>query len=406
MNRKKVFILIIIFFLVLPINFVFANDNELNLYSEAAILVDENSNFILYDKNSNKKMYPASTTKILTAIIAIEKCNLDDIVTVNQSAISQIPEGYSSAHLVNGEKISVKNLLSAFLVPSANDAGYVLAEYISGSISEFAKLMNEKATEIGCNSSHFVNPSGIHDDNHYTTAYDLSLIAKYCMNNKTFRDIVCQKTCTIPKTNKTDIRNYKNTNLLLNTSSKFYLPECIGIKTGYTVEAGNCLISCFSKENMNLIGVVLGAKRINNSDSTRFIDSINLFNYGYNNYYLKTIVSKNDVITNIQIKNGSKETKNLDLIAENDINVLLKKDEKIPDPVIYLNDNILGPISKDSCIGKATYNINNETYTVNLLASHDVEAINNSFILFGFLGFFIVIIISVIKFKAKRIPHR
>lgn len=185
----------------------------LNIHSDAAILMDYKTGTVLYSKASEEKMYPASTTKILTAILALEKCNLDDVVTVSKSAISSIPSGYSSAYLSEGEEISVNDLISVFLVHSANDAGYVLAEHISGSIDEFANLMNEKALEIGCKNTHFTNPSGIHDENHYTTAYDLALIAKYCMQNSKFRNIVSMKTCTINSTNKFGIRKYTNTRI-------------------------------------------------------------------------------------------------------------------------------------------------------------------------------------------------
>ena len=192
MKTKSISIIsILILFLILPNSFVYAQntDDKINIYSEAAILIDSSTGIILYEKNSKQKMYPASTTKILTAIIAIEKCDLDTQIIVSKSAISAIPAGYASCYLSEGEEISVNDLLTVFLVHSANDAGYVLAEYISGSIDNFAKLMNQKAHEIGCENSKFTNPSGIHNENHYSTAYDMGLIATYCMKNKTFRKI-------------------------------------------------------------------------------------------------------------------------------------------------------------------------------------------------------------------------
>ena len=351
-------------------------------------------------------MYPASTTKILTAILALEKCNLDDIVTVSKSAISSIPSGYSSAYLSEGEEISVNDLITVFLVHSANDAGYVLAEHISGSIDEFANLMNEKALEIGCKNTHFTNPSGIHDENHYTTAYDLALIAKYCMQNSKFRNIVSMKTCTINSTNKFGVRKYTNTNDLINTSSKYYLEECIGIKTGYTAQAKNCLISACSKDNMALICVVLGANQLNSSESSRYEDSINLFKYGYSNYSVKTFANKDDVITNIEVKNGTKDTRNLDLTLEDSISGLIKNNLNIPDSTITLNDNISAPIAKGTVLGTISYTIDNNTYTKNLLASHDVE--QDAVLLFIFkiiLGialFLILITILFSKSKKKR----
>ena len=205
MKAKKLFITLLLILILPNYNIYATNENEskntdedeLNLYSEAAVLIDSNTGTVLYSKNGEERKYPASTTKILSAIIAIETCDLDEIVTVQQSAVSQIPAGYSSAYLTDGEEISVRDLLTVFLVHSANEAGYVLAEHIAGSIEDFADLMNQKAKEIGCTNSHFVNPSGIHDDNHYSSAYDLSLIAKYCIKNSTFRGLVLLQFCKI-----------------------------------------------------------------------------------------------------------------------------------------------------------------------------------------------------------------
>lgn len=402
----KIPILLLVFVFVIQIKFSYGYKNELNIYSDSAILMDFKTGTILYSKNSTEKMYPASTTKILTAIIALEECNLDDIVTVSKSAISVIPPGYSSANLLEGEQISVKDLVTVFLVHSANDAGYVLAEHISGSIDEFANLMNKKATEIGCKDTHFTNPSGIHDENHYTTSYDLSLIARYCMLNKNFRNIVSQKSCTINRTNKSDVRTYKNTNDLINPSSKYYLEECVGIKTGYTSQAKNCLISACSKDNLALICVILGSNQMSNGESSRYQDSINLFKYGYSNYSVKTFANKDDIIKNIEVKNGTKETRNLDLILEDSISGLLKNGENIPDASITLNDNISAPIAKGTVLGTISYNIDNMQYTKNLIASHDVNKDDFTLLilelLLGIILFVILITIIILRFKKKR----
>ena len=387
-------------------NSVSSNDN-INIYSDAGILIDFKTGNVLYSKNGNERRYPASTTKILTAILAIEKCNLDDIVTVSKSAVSSIPSGYSTAYLSADEEISVRDLITVFLVHSANDAGYVLAEHISGSIDAFADLMNSKAKEIGCIDTHFTNPSGIHDENHYTTASDLALIARYCMQNATFRSIVSKKTCTISSTNKFGERSYINTNDLLNPSSKYYLEECVGIKTGYTSQAKNCLISACSKNGLGLICVILGANPINNSESSRYIDSINLFKYGYSNYSLKTLIDKGDVVETIKISNGSDETKSLDLIVEDSISALSNNSAVVSEPKIVLKGNLSAPIAKNSIIGTISYTIDDTTYTQNLLASHDVEQSNYTVYILGFVFIFLVIIIIltiiiIMKFKKSK----
>lgn len=394
---KVLKILIIVVCLVNSTIVYGSNDNdEPSVYSDSAILIDFKTGTVLYSKNSEDKMYPASTTKILTAIIAIEKCNLNEIVTVSKSSVSAIPEGYSSAYLSEGEQISVKDLLTVFLVHSANDAGYVLAEHISGSIQEFANLMNEKASEIGCKNTNFTNPSGIHDDNHYSTAHDLALIARYCMTNSVFRNIVSQKTCTINATNKFGVRSYKNTNDLINPTSKYYMEDCIGIKTGYTRQAKNCLISSCLKNNLILICVVLGANPINNIESSRYEDSINLFNYGYSNYSIKTFVNENDTVKNVEIKNGSKNANNLDLISKDALSGLIGNSDALPTPVVTLKSNISAPIAKGTVLGTVSYTSYGITYSSDLIAASDIEKNDTTLIMLYIALAFILIIILIV----------
>ena len=290
------------------------SDNKiqnLSIYSDAAILMDSKTGKILYEKNSNEKKYPASTTKILTAIIAIENCNLSDTISASYNAIMSIPSGYSIAEIKENEVLTVEQLLNVFLIHSANEAGYILAEHISGSISNFADLMNQKALEIGCTDTHFTNPSGIQDENHYSTAHDMALIAQYCMKNETFRQIVCKTSYTLEPTDKTpEERYFVTTNDLIKTSSEYYYPYCIGIKTGYTSKAKNCLISASQKDGLELITVVLGAEFTENGKSARNTDTINLFNYGFENYKYQEILSKNSVIKNVTVKMPQKKQKN------------------------------------------------------------------------------------------------
>ena len=329
-------------------------------------------------------------------------------MTVHESAVSQIPAGYSSAYLTDGEEISVKDLLTVFLVHSANEAGYVLAEYISGSIEDFAKLMNQKAAEIGCTNSHFVNPSGIHDDNHYSSAHDLSLIARYCMQNSTFRNLVSLQSCTIKATNKSDSRYYVNTNDLINPSSKYYLEDCIGIKTGFTSEAKNCLISCCSKDNLELICVVLGASATDDGASARYIDSIALFDYGYSNYSIKNVAQKDEIVSTTQIANATKETRDLDLLLSDDLNVLVENNTDIPEPTIYLNENLNAPITENTVIGTINYSVNGVKYSQNLLAAHSVE--KNDFLVSIFeialVGVIFLILITALFSRSKKKKKR
>ena len=383
------------------------NDN-LKIYSDAVILIENQTGKTLYEKNSEQKMYPASTTKILTAILSIEKGNLNDKVTVSKTAIAQMKPGYTSAYLSEGEIISVEDLLKVLLINSANDASNVLAEYISGSIDSFVNLMNEKSKELGCTNTHFVTTNGLHDDNHYTTAKDLAIIARYCMQNETFRKIVSMKKCVIPATNKSEERIYKNTNDLINPTSGYYYPSCIGIKTGFTSEAKNCLISACSKNGLQVIAVVLGASITENHKSARYVDSKTLYDYTYSNYSIQNIAKASSVIETIEVKNATDKTKSLDLKLEKDLNVLVNnKDNENIKTEIVLKDNISAPIATNSVVGNITYIVGADKYTINLLASHDVEKKENiiwilRLSLFLILLIFIIFIIYKISKKPKK----
>lgn len=383
------------------------SDNKiqnLSIYSDAAILMDSKTGKILYEKNSNEKKYPASTTKILTAIIAIENCNLSDTISASYNAIMSIPSGYSIAEIKENEVLTVEQLLNVFLIHSANEAGYILAEHISGSISNFADLMNQKALEIGCTDTHFTNPSGIQDENHYSTAHDMALIAQYCMKNETFRQIVCKTSYTLEPTDKTpEERYFVTTNDLIKTSSEYYYPYCIGIKTGYTSKAKNCLISASQKDGLELITVVLGAEFTENGKSARNTDTINLFNYGFENYKYQEILSKNSVIKNVTVKNATKETKELPIITENSITSLVPNniDLNSLEPIISINENIEAPISEGTVIGSIKYNIDGIEYSTNLCAEHSVEKFD-LILLIGQISAVIIILIIIYKILSHK----
>lgn len=217
---KKFCIILFILFCILMnyTSIVFATEESTpNVFSPAALLMDLDSGKILYEKNINEKRYPASLTKIMTAILTLENCKLSDVTTVSYDAVMTIPYGYSIANLQIGEELTIEQLLNVLMIASANDAGIVLAEHIAGSVENFAVMMNEKAKELGCTNTNFTNPSGIHDENHYTTAHDLALISRYAMQNETFRNIVSTTSYKLPITNKyeKDDRLFTNSNALL-----------------------------------------------------------------------------------------------------------------------------------------------------------------------------------------------
>ena len=356
-----------------------------NISSPSAILMDLKSGTILYEKNIDKKMYPASLTKVMTAIIVLENCDLNEVATVSYDAVMSISYGYVTANLQIGEELTVEQLLYVLMVGSSNDAAIVLAEHVAGSVEEFSKLMNEKAKEIGCTSTNFVNPNGAHDENHYSTSHDLALIAKYAMKNEMFRTLVSTTSYRLPKTNKynKEDRLFTTTNALLmvnnNTNAdNYYYKYATGIKTGFTTPAKNCLIASANKENLELLTVVLGAGQNDKGLSERYIDTINLFEYGYDNYTLMEVIKAGGIVQTTNIKNATRDTKKLDAVVANDISVLIKisdKDNALL-PEVNLNNNLKAPIKKGDVIGSVKYTVEGIEYTEDLVASNDVKKSN------------------------------
>ena len=257
--------------------------NELNIYAQSCILVECSTHRIAYEKNAETRLYPASTTKVLTAILAVEKCNLTDTVTITNDMISRIPPGYTTAYLQVGETVTVEELLNTLLIPSANDSGFALAIHISGSIEDFANLMNEKAKEIGCQNSNFTNPSGIHDEKHYSTAKDMALIGQYAMNYPQITDIVCKTSYTLHP-GASNARTFETTNTLIKPSEKNYYEFANGFKTGFTDPAGACIIATAQKDNMKFLAVVLNAPESDSNINYRDADCKTLFEYGFTNF--------------------------------------------------------------------------------------------------------------------------
>ena len=258
MKIKKVICLILICLLILPVTIVKATDLEVS--APMAILMDGRTGKVLYEKHAYEKAYPASLTKMLTAIVVVENCSLTDIVTYSDASQEGLPQGYIVSNLTDGEQLTVEQMLNLLLISSYNDIANVLAIHVSGSIEAFTELMNQKAEEIGCKNSHFTNTNGMHEENHYTTAYDMALISREAMKHESLRDIVAKIYYTLGSTNKysgTD-RIYETTNgLLLSGNETGYYEYARGIKTGFTTPAGSCLASYAVKNNMELYAVVL-----------------------------------------------------------------------------------------------------------------------------------------------------
>lgn len=333
--KSKIIVLITIFITCFCI--VSANDN-LSINSKAAISMDADSSTVLYNKNIDQKVYPASTTKILTAILTIENIDLNRNVVVTKSAIA-IPWDSSSVYLKEGEIISVKDLLYCLLLNSGNDAANVLAEAVSGDIDSFVKLMNQKLQELGCTQTNFTNAHGYSDDNHYTTALDMAKILNYCIENPTFVEIMSTKSYIVNETNKTKEKRYLyNTNRLILTKEDSvyarYYEYCIGGKTGYTDEAGRTLVTFGKKDGKTVIVAIFGASSSGSKD-VRYTDAINLFEYSFNNFTKKTIAKADEY--NFNYINTNKRL-NYTLGLKQDFEMLCHN-SKMPDFYYTININ-------------------------------------------------------------------
>lgn len=383
MKNKLIAIIVLLILIFSAISTTsFAETADITTYSPHCILMEASSGKIIYEKDAYTPVAPASTTKIMTAILALEHCELTDTATVSHEAIYTVPIGYAHAYLVEGEVLTINQLLHILLIPSANDAANVLAEHIAGSVSSFTTMMNTKALEIGCKNTNFVNANGVENKNHYSTAYDLALMGRYAMQNETFRKIVLTKNYTLPATNKyaEPTRFFKNTNELIipderDSVDNYYYSYATGIKTGYTNTAKNCIVASAKKDDIEYILVIVGAERIENGLSGRFLDCKNLFNYAFDNYKTHLINESNSILKQVKISDNSLFGKKLDLIVQDDITLLLKKDTDISSitPTIEITSTLAAPITKNSVIGTISYSIDGNEYTSNLLAVQDIE---------------------------------
>ncbi len=266
-----------------------ANLTGEHLKATSAILIQADTGEVLFEKDADKVMYPASTTKIMTALLAIlyGADNWDQPVTISQNALN-VPSDSSTIGLTVGEEIKLKDLVYATMVASGNDGAIAIAEAVAGDVPTFVSWMNEYARILGCTSTNFVNPHGYHDDNHVTTVRDMMIIARAAMQNEIFRDIVKRNSYTLPKNNINRQRGVSGANYFIYSSenhTKEYYPEGTGVKTGYHSLAGSCYVGSASRGGVNLISVVFNSS----SNSERFIDTIKLMEYGFAQYKSTTI---------------------------------------------------------------------------------------------------------------------
>lgn len=272
--------------------------------SPGVILMEESTGTILYEKNSDEAHYPASITKIMTTLLALENGNLSDMVTFSDDAINNT-EGSGIARDY-GEQMTLEQCLYGVMLESANECAYAVAEHVGGTVENFVDMMNAKAKELGCTNTHFANPHGLQDENHYTTAHDMALIAQAAYQNETFRIIIGTKMYTIPPTNKhaeeTVLRNHHDMLCTYHNANRKYLyPYCVGGKTGYTATANSTLVTYAEKDGMTLICVVM-----NTQSPNQFIDTVNLFDYAFDNFQVLNVAENDtDYSAETTVDNGN-----------------------------------------------------------------------------------------------------
>lgn len=357
-----------------------------NIQAKAALLVDKDTGTILYGKNEHDELYPASLTKIMTALLTLEavdqgKLKLDQELTASASALNGLAADGSSAGIQVGETMSVESYLKCMLVVSANEACDVLAEAVSGSVDAFVDAMNAKAKELGCEDTHFANPNGLHDSQHYTSAWDLYLITTAALKYPEFMTICDMGVAEIPATNLSDTRRLHTTNYLLSNwrANGYLYSDAHGIKTGSTSEAGHCLVSSATQGSRTLISVVLGAERIVGADGVADVQSFSetkrLFQWGFANFSTQKVLSDLDMLADVPVSLSKIDSvavhpaDQVDLVLPNDV-----KPEDL-DRKLVLPESVNAPVTAGQELGSVELSHNGTVYTsVPLVALNDVEA--------------------------------
>lgn len=327
----KRFVFLIFLLLILNSNCTFAQTPEIN--AQSAILIDAKSKRILYEHNPHMKLPMASTTKIMTALLALEKGNYNDKVEIKENVVGV--EG-SSIYLREGEVLTLEDLLYGLMLRSGNDAAVAVAEHIGNSVEDFVKLMNQKAKEIGANNTNFMNPHGLHHDNHYTTSYDLALITSKALENKKFKEIVKAK---VWKANR------EKNNIFYNKNKTLWEYEGgDGVKTGYTTKSGRCLVTSATRDGTQLIAVVL-------NDRDWFEDCYKLMDYGFDNYKSYLIFDRGQFVRKIPVIDG--EVDEVIAVTKEAFQYPLREEELDKISIsINLVESVKAPIEKGEKLGE------------------------------------------------------
>jgi len=317
--------------------------------AKGAVLIDFKTGRVLWEKNSQTPMAMASTTKIMTAIMAIENASLSDIVTVSKRASLAPP---TKMKLIKGEKISLENLLYSLMMQSSNDAAVAIAEHIGGTVENFCAMMTEKAKKIGALDTVFKTPNGLDLEDHHSTAYDMAMIARYALKNEDFRKIITTKNISF----KSDKQSYSivNKNRLLSE-----YPGGNGVKTGFTGKAGHCFVGSAEQNGVWLISVVLASGWGNKGKEQKWVDTKNILNYGFKNYEYQKPLTKGQSMGNVKVLKS--EEKEIELVLKDGLEVCIKKDgsEKV-NVTSKVPEFLTAPIQKGETLGMAEVYIGDE----------------------------------------------
>ena len=309
---------------------VFAAEEPYEADCKSALLVEMGTNTILYSLEPDEMRYPASLTKIMTCLVAIEKCaergkSLDDMVTVTESAYADLDPASSTAGIQPGDVISLRELLYCLMLQSANESANIVAEYLAGDVGTYVSWMNERAQQLGCTGTHYANPHGLHDPNHYTTARDLAIIAETALENEEFCALIAEPVYEIQAEQYSGTRTLITTNSLLLQNTEYYYGRARGIKTGYTSAAGRCLITTASDGNLKLLAIVLGTEDNEfASDGLRyrsFVEAKKLLEYGFDSFDFVQVLSRLDMTAQVVVTGG--DANSVVLYPSRDINCLL-----------------------------------------------------------------------------------
>lgn len=342
---------------------------DLSLHSKASLLLDASNNRVLYEENGYKEMAMASTTKIMTCIVALENAKLDSVVNVSAYA-SKMPD--VQLKIRAGEQYYLKDMLYALMLESHNDVAVAVAEHVGGSVEGFANMMNDKARSIGCTNTNFVTPNGLDANQHYTTARDLAVIASYAIKNENFIEITNTTSHSFQEITKG--RKF----VVMNKNRFLYMMEgAIGVKTGFTNDAGYCFVGAIKRPDKTLISVVLGCGWPPNK-SLKWHDTKELMNYGIDHYKNKQIFEKTS-LNPIFVDNGQERYEKLNL--EGNLSLLMRDDETVK--VVYdLPKKLQAPVIAGSTVGYVKYYINDLLYSkIPIYAAEDIKKINLSFCL-------------------------